>query len=59
MSGRMKLRRDQSSARLFCSGVPVSSRRLAASYDLRALCACVCARACVCVRVCACERVCV
>ena len=37
MSGSMKLRRDQSSDRLFCSGVPVSSRRLAASYDFRAL----------------------
>ena len=37
MSGRMKLSRDHSSARLFCSGVPVSSRRLAASYAFRDL----------------------
>ncbi len=37
MSGRRKLRRDQSSARLFCSGVPVSSSRLEASYDFRVL----------------------
>ena len=37
MSGRIKFRRDQSSARLFCSGVPVSNSLLAASYDLRAL----------------------
>ena len=52
MSGRMKLRRDQSSARLFCSGVPVSRRRLAASYDLRALCVSVCVCVCVCVYLC-------
>lgn len=37
MSGRRKLSKDHSSARLFCSGVPVSSSLLAASYDFRAL----------------------
>lgn len=37
MSGRRKLSNDHSSARLFCSGVPVSSSLLAASYDFRAL----------------------
>ena len=37
MSGRRKLRRDHNSARLFCSGVPVSRRRLEASYDFKAL----------------------
>ena len=37
MSGRRKLRRDHSSARLFCSGVPVKRSRLPASYDFRAL----------------------
>ena len=37
MSGRRKLSNDHSSARLFCSGVPVSRSLLAASYDFRAL----------------------
>ena len=37
MSGRRKFSRDHSSARLFWRGVPVSRRRLAASYDFKAL----------------------
>ena len=37
MSGRRKLRRDHSSARLFCNGVPVKRSRFPASYDFRAL----------------------
>ena len=37
MSGSKKLRSDQSSARLFCNGVPVSKSRFAVLYVFNSL----------------------